>query len=386
MKRLASLTAVALATGLVAAIAYLRRGDLVLLALSLALTAAVHPVVQAMVNRRLPRALAVAITYVCGLSVLGALIAFVSGPLIAEARAGIDQFFAGYEHVRAHAPGGGELQRVLSSALPPASELYRGLGSSNPAAWAFGALGVTANAVQAVTQTMVVIVLSVYWAAADRPEHRVGTRLLSATGFEGARAAWTQLLSQVGDHMRVEIARTVVFIVLLGGGYRVLGLHYWMLPAIAAAVLGLIPFLGALLAMWVAASAAAAGGPIVVVLAVAYTAVIVLFVEAAIRRALHVQPTHPIVLVLSALALASSAGLVSILLAPPLAAVIESLGGLLLDADDEEPVAAALGRIEAKLRSLRAQADRAPPEAQTALAELIERTTRAAERIRGLAR
>jgi predicted PurR-regulated permease PerM len=290
-----------------------------------------------------------------------------------------------YESMHVHMPEAGGLQRVLARALPPASEVFRGVGSSDPASWALGALGVTANAVSAVTQTLVVIVLSVYWAAADRAERRVGTRLWTALGLASVRTPWTRLLVHIGDHARVEIARIASYVVLLGLGYRLLGLKFWVLPAIAAAVLALIPFLGALLAILVAALAAIERGPLLCALAIAFTALVVLFVEAAIRRALRVKHTHPILLALIVLALASSAGLVSVLLAPPLAAAIEWLAAFLIDHNGRTELDATVERVDARLQSLRARATHAETGASASMAPLIERAARVTERVRRLA-
>lgn len=385
MRRLAASTALVLGTALLAAIAYARRGDLLLLALSLALTAAVHPLVDRMVRRGMPRPLAVGAVYVCGLGAIVTLIALLGGPVLSELRTGIDEFFAAYESARLRLPQGGDLERTLARALPPASDVYRGLGSSDPAGWALGALGVTANAVQAVTQALVVIVLSVYWAAADRPERRVGTRLLAAIGCAQARAPWTRMLSNVGDQVRVEAARVVSYLALLSLGYGVLELKYWVLPAALAALLGLVPLLGPLLAMLVAATAAAPDGPLVSLLTVGYTALVVRFVESALRRALRVEQTQPILLTLTMLALVSSSGLVSALLAPPLAAAITSLSISLVDQNGSSARAELVAQIDLRLARLRKQVALAPPASSAAASALIEHGARVAARIRKFA-
>ena len=166
------------------------------------------------------------------------------------------------------------------------------------------------------SKSLVVLVLSAYWASADRPEQRIGTRLLTLLGFGAAHDLWARTLTNVGDHVRVEIARTVCYVVLLSAGYRALDLRYWVLPAIVAALLALLPFVGAASAMLVAALAAASRGAFTLAFAVAFTSLAVLLVEGGIRQALRVRPTHPIVLALTVLALASSLGLAGVLLAP----------------------------------------------------------------------
>jgi predicted PurR-regulated permease PerM len=263
--------------------------------------------------------------------------------------------------------------------------VYRGLGTSDPAGWALGALGVTANAVQAVTQALVVIVLSVYWAAADRPERRVGTRLLAAIGCARAREPWMRMLGDVGDQVRVETARVISYLALLSLGYHVLELKYWVLPAALAALLGLVPLLGALLAMLVAAAAAAPHGTLVSVLAVAYTALVVRLVESALRRALRVHQVHPILLTLTLLALVSNSGVVSALLAPPLAAAIASLFSSLIAQNENGARAQVVAQIDRRLAKLREQVAHAPPASSAAASALIERGARVAARVRKFA-
>jgi predicted PurR-regulated permease PerM len=386
MKRFAARIAVALAITALAAVCYLRRWDALLLVLALTLTATVQPQVERLAARPMPRALAVAVCYSVSLLVLGGLFSLLAAPLLIELRSGMDEFVIVYERARELDPNAGSLQRLLADALPPISSLYRGVGGAEPTAWAFGALGITANTVGAVSKSLVVLVLSAYWASADRPEQRIGTRLLTLLGFDAAHELWKRTLTNVGDHVRVEIARTVSYVVLLSAGYLAFDLRYWVLPAIAAALLALLPFVGAASAMLVAALAASSRGAFALALAVAFTSLVVLLVEGGIRQALRVRPTHPIVLVLTVLALASSLGLAGVLLAPAVAAALESVGGAVLARNEQSDVDPGLDAIAARLAAMRANLSEAAVVTSPHIATLIDRTAALAARIRQIAR
>src|SRR5262249_2590151 len=109
------------------------------------------------------------------------------------------------------------------------------------------------------------------------------------------------------------------------------------------------------------------------------------FVESALRRALRVEQPQPILLTLTMLALVSSSGLVSALLAPPLSAAIASLSISLIDQNGSGARTELVAQIDLRLARLRQQVGLAPPASSAAASALIDHGARVAARIRKFA-
>src|SRR5512140_2079077 len=99
MKRLAWYTFVVLATLVVVGMLWAFRTAVILFLLSLIITAILRPIVNYLTVRKFSRGLALGLTYLAVVGLLAALLAFLSGPIIAELQALVTDLPSSYEQI-----------------------------------------------------------------------------------------------------------------------------------------------------------------------------------------------------------------------------------------------------------------------------------------------
>ena len=123
MKRLAWFTLIVLATLTAAMLFWEFRVAAILFILSLAVAAAVRPLVDRFAGYGLPRGLALLLSYVLCIGGFIVLMLILSGPLLVNLEQLTKDLAAGYDQLRAQWPYGTSLQRTLVQQLPSTSEL-----------------------------------------------------------------------------------------------------------------------------------------------------------------------------------------------------------------------------------------------------------------------
>ena len=331
MKRLAGYTALVLLTLVGAALLWEFRSVLLLFAFSLAIAAALRPLVDRQVERGWNRGLAIMLVY--GLS-LGLVIAigWSLGPrLLEELRRAADNFVLQYDRLYLSWPQGTAFQQAVVGLLPPPTELYAAIAGPSGEAIAQQLLGVTANLAQAVSQLVIIIFLSLYWAIDQVRFERLWLTLLPAERRARAREIWRAIETGVGAYLRSELTQCLLAGLLLGLGYRLLGLEYPALLAVFSALAWLVPWLGVGLALVPVVLAGLAGGPLMASAAALYTILIFLVLELLVEpRLFNRRQYNSLLLALVVLALGDEFGLAGLLMAPPLSVALQILGGHLL--------------------------------------------------------
>ena len=123
MKRLAWFTLLILATLTLALIFWEFRGAVVLFGLSLAVAAAVRPLVDRLATRGVPRGLALLVAYVLCLGGLLALVLILSGPLLTDLQQLTRDLAHSYEQLKTQWPTGSPVEQMVVSQLPAAGDL-----------------------------------------------------------------------------------------------------------------------------------------------------------------------------------------------------------------------------------------------------------------------
>jgi putative permease len=357
MKRLAGYTALVLLTLLGAALVWEFRGVLLLFVFSLAIAAALRPLVERQVERGWPRGLAILLVYGLGLGFLF-VIGWSLGPrLLDELRLMVDNFVLRYDQVYLTWPNGTQFQQAVVGLLPPPNELYAAIAGPRGEAMAQQLLGVTANLFQTVSQLVVVVFLSLYWSIDQVRFERLWLTLLPADRRARAREIWRAIETGVGAYIRSEIVQGLLAGLLLGLGYRALQLEYPALLALTGALAWLVPWLGVGLALVPVVLVGLATGPLITVLAVIYTLLVFVLLEFGVEPRLYNRRQYnPLLIVLMVLALGEEFGVAGVLMAPPLAAALQILGGHLLQPASTpaaQPVENQVAVLEERLASVR---------------------------------
>jgi putative permease len=324
VKKVAAITFVVLATLLGVALLWALRGAVVLFALSLALSAALRPIVDHLVERGWSQSAAMATVYVA--TVLdGAVLAYVLGAeAVVEIPRAAQELLTAYEHAARTWPRAGEFRRFVAEHMPPPGELDKLLASVAPGL-ARGAVGSTLSILDVLGSALAVLALSIYWGANRNAFERVWLSLLPVDRRMRARTVWTATRLAAGAHLRHEVGQSALTATALGLGFWALGSDYWAVPAIAVAVLRLVPLLGIAVAIAAAAGAGLATSPGHALAFAGMTLVVLLVVRFVIAPRVFQPPRlNPILAVMVVLAMAGTYGVAGIVFAPLIAAAIQT--------------------------------------------------------------
>ena len=377
MKRLAGYTALVLVTLLGGVLLWEFRGVLLLFAFSLAIAAALRPLVDRQVARGWRRGLSIFLVYALSLGLAFAIVWSLGPTLLAEVRLLADGFVIQYDRIYLAWPSGTAFQQAVVGLLPPPNELYTAIAGPSGEAILQSVLGVTANVFQGASQLVIVIFLSLYWAIDQARFERLWLTLLPAEQRARAREIWRAIETGVGSYLRSELIQTLLAGFLLGVGYRLLNLDFPALLAVGSALAWLVPWLGVALALAPVVLLGLSSGPLPVLLAALYTILVFVLLEFMVEPRLHNRRQYnSLLLVLVALALGVEFGLVGVLLAPPLAAAIQILGGHLLTPSSTpavQPVDEQFTALEERLASVQAMVAQSPGETTPQVVSMLTR-------------
>ncbi len=300
------------------------RSVAMLFVFALALAAAMRRPIDYLSSRRLPRGLAVSLTYLIGLGLLGGLLFLLSDALIVEGQAASRGFAAAWEQLRTAWPAGSPLQQFIAQQIPQPDEVYGAVQSALNLQLIQTGLGLTLGVVEAFSRIALVLVLSIYWSIDRDRFERLWLSMLQAERRIRARGIWQGIEDGVGAYLRSTALQFVASGILLALGYRLLGLDAPVTVALLAAVFALIPLLGWALAIIPAALVGLIGGPALGAAAALYTLVVLLVLKSIVApRLLGHRRYNSMLAIVMMLVLTKPLGIVGLLLAVPLAAVVQ---------------------------------------------------------------
>jgi predicted PurR-regulated permease PerM len=300
---------------------------IVLFLLSLAVAAALRPSIHSLMERRITKRLALAIVYsLLVISIVGALL-LISPPILDELQRASDDLIANYDRAKTEWPVRGTLfQQTLAEQLPPSADLYEALVTGEGIPALQGVLGIAQNFFSILGNIAIVLILSLYWSADQLRFERLGLSLLPSEYHSKALHTWRSIESGVGAYLRSEFFQSVLAGFLLWMIYSILDINYPTLLALWGAVVRLIPWFGALIAVLPALFVAIGSSPVLGLLA-AITTVVVLFLlkEVIEPRIFHRHKYSSLLTVLFVIGLAQAFGFIGVILAPPLAVAVQIL-------------------------------------------------------------
>jgi putative permease len=388
MKRLAWVTAVVLGTLTAALLVWEFRAAVVLFIVSLVIAAIVRPLVDWFAARRVPRGLALLLTYAVCVGFIIALVVILSGRILTDLQQLTADVTNAYEQLRAQWTTGTPFQQSLAPRLPAASDLYTAITGPQGGTLLQTALGLTLGSFDLLGQLLISLVLSIYWSTDQEHFKRLWMSLLPFEMRARAREIWQHIELGLGGYVRSEVIQSVLALILLGIGYQVLGLKYPAALALIGTICWLIPWVGVVLAVIPAALVGLSMSPALAVLTAALTIVILSFLEFVVEpRLFNRRRFSSLLVVIVVLVLADQFGLIGILIAPPLAAVIQIFASQLFRATIQvtppqlvQPVSALQERLQSVQTLLAAQSEAPAPEITNLIDRLTELIARAIHR------
>ena len=300
---------------------------IVLFLLSLAVAAALRPLINSLTGRYVPKRIALGAIYFLLTAAILSSLWMIGTPLLDELQMATDDLMAAYDRAKADWPQSGSVfQQTLAEQLPPSVELYQVLISEQGIPALAGVFGVAQNFFTTVGQIAIILILSLYWSADQFRFERLALSLLPEEHHPRALHIWRSVEAGVGEYLRSELIQSVLTGLLLWLVFSMLGIRYPTLLALWGAIVRLIPWFGALIAVLPALFIGIGISSTVGILATAYTIGILLTLKLVIEPRFF--PRHKyssLLIVLFVIALAETFGFVGVILAPPLAVAVQIL-------------------------------------------------------------
>ena len=327
MIRIIRYTVVVLTTLMILLLVWQFGSAIVLFLLSLAVSAALRPLINSITGRYVPKRLALGLIYFLLVAAIVSSFWMIGQPLLDELQTATDDFVLNYDRAKAEWPQRGTpFQQALAEQLPPSADFYQALTSAEGIPALAGVFGVAQNFFSTLGQVAIILILSLYWSADQYRFERLALSLLPEQYHPKAIHVWRSVENGVGEYLRSELIQSVLTGVLLWLGFSVLGIRYPMLLALWGAIVRLIPWFGALIAVLPALFIGIGISSTLGILATLYTVGILLAINLVIEpRFFSRHKYSSLLIVLFVIALAETFGFLGVILAPPLAVAVQIL-------------------------------------------------------------
>ncbi len=325
MKRIAWITAIVLGTLAGLVVLWQFRQALIIFLLSLATSAAVRPVITRLTKLGLKPGLALILTYLMLLTLIGGLFVIISRTLLRDLEQMTNNLTAAYETITQTWPeSDDQILRTIAGQLPPADQLIETLSGDEGQQALQGIVGSASSLAGFFSQLVVIVILSIYWSADRVHFERLWLSLIPVNQRTQARAAWQAVESGVGDYIISEVIQSYLLVVILWLGFTWIGLPQPTLMALISALAWLIPWLGAILAIIPVIAAGLSASPAIAVTAGLFTAATLLLMEVVVQPRFFLrQRFNSLFLALMVIMLAQVSGIIGLVLAPVLVAAIQ---------------------------------------------------------------
>jgi putative permease len=302
------------------------RTVVIIVLVSLALAAAVRPVTQRWARQRLVMRLASVLLFVLTLGSMGLLLGLGGESAIQEIRQLANTVAVQDEWVFPGWLPGSEIQLSLAAWLPSPSQIFDALTGDQGQLVLPAILGFTRGIVGLVSGILIILFLSIYWSLNQVHFQRLWLSLISSEQRNRARNIWETIEADLGAYIRSQIVQSFLAGLLLGIGYWVLGSPYPILLGLAGALASLIPMVGLGLAVILPLSTGLLTSVQLSLLTSVYTVLVLIALNVWVkRRFFNHRQYNPILTVVILIALAKAFGVIGIVAAPPLSAVIQIL-------------------------------------------------------------
>lgn len=216
--------------------------------------------------------------------------------------------------------------RRLVARLPPPSQLFEAMTGDQGQLVLPVIFGFTKGIGGAVSNTLIIVLLSIYWSLNQIHFERLWLSLLPSGQRKQARGIWRTIELDLGAYLRSEVVQSLLAGLLLVVGYRLLGSPYSTVLALVGALAWLIPLVGAPLAVILPLLLGLLTGVQLSLLTTLYTLVVLTVLQVWVEpRLFRRKWDNPMLTLVILLALADAFGLLGILVAPPISAVCQIL-------------------------------------------------------------
>jgi putative permease len=298
----------------------------VYLSISLALAAALRPLVDRLVGRSFVVRVAWILMYLVVLGFFGYLLVLTVGAAISEIQ-NLARSLSTQDVWRMPIwLEGSSFQQALVARLPPPSKLFEAVTGDQGQLVLPALLGFMQGIGGIVSGVLVILILSIYWSINQIHFERLWLSLLPSGQRKQARGIWRTVEPDLGSYIRSEVILSLLAGLLLGLGYWLLGSPYPALLALAGALASLIPVVGVALVFIPVLLVGLLTSLQMSLMTVIYALVVMVALGVWVKpRLFNRRWDNPILTVVLLIALADAFGFLGILVAPPLSLVCQIL-------------------------------------------------------------
>lgn len=331
MKTIARYTFIVLATLALLALLWAFRGAIVAFFLSLFIAATIRPLIGWVVSKGVPSVYAQLLVFL-GLLVVAGVLIYAFGPALAnDLDVLITQGVREYDRLYLIWVSGEGWQQAVAERLPSSPQIIEAIAGRNGGQMLGTLLGWTQGLFGAISDGFLIVILSIYWSQDQNRFERLWLSLLPPQERIHARNAWRTTEDVVGQFIRSEVVQSVLVAVILGVGFRLSGLPYPTLMALLAAVLWvvvwLVPNAGMVVIGGIVFGVGLLAGWLPAVISMAVTVILLGVIEWWLEPRLFDRTRYSSVLTLILMIpLVSVYGVVGLLIAPPFAAALQTVG------------------------------------------------------------
>jgi predicted PurR-regulated permease PerM len=293
---------------------------------SLAVAAALRPLVNRLVGRRFVVRAAWILLYLLALGSFGFLIFTISQAALNEIQHLGQTISAQDAWILPRWLQIGGFQQTVVGRLPPPSKLFEAVTGSQGQLILPAVLGFTQGLGGVVSAVLVILLLSLYWSINQIHFERLWLSLLPSGQRKQARGIWRTIEPDLGAYIRSEVVQSLLAGLVLGLGYWLLGSPYPAVLALVGALAWLVPVVGAPLAVILPLLLGLLTSLQLSLLTGLFTLVVLIALDIWVEpRLFRRKWINPILTLVMLLAMANAFGLLGILVAPPLSVVIQIL-------------------------------------------------------------
>jgi predicted PurR-regulated permease PerM len=325
-KKLAMISIAVMTTLLALVVLWQFRIVVVFLLISLALAAALSPLVTQLTGRKIIIKVAWILLYLVAFGGFGFLLFLVGRSAIVE----IQQLAQSVSVQNAWKLPvwleGSLFQQTLVTQLPPPGKLFEAFTGGQGQLILPALLSFFQGIGGFVTGLILILFLSIYWSIHQIHFERLWLSLLAPAQRTQARSIWHTIEPDIGAYIRGQIIQSVGAGLLLGLGYWLIGSPYPALLALASAFACLIPMVGIVLVVIPVLLVGLLTSVQLGMFTTLYASVVLLALGIWVKpRLFNRRWDNPILTVVLLLAMADAFGLIGLIIAPPLSAVCQIL-------------------------------------------------------------
>ena len=339
MRHLARYTAVFILTLLALYLIWVFRSVIALFVASFALAALYRPFIMRLNERNISRGTGLIITYGLVFGVLGIGGLFFVPRLLNESQALVS--FAALEY-ELRWDGREELpprQEQILSMLPNPDEFYDTLTGTGDRPIPPALVSTVRTSATILGSLPLVIMLSIYWASGQEQFERLWLRLLVPTRRKQARKVWRDIEETLGEYIRSELAQVAIGVVILTAVLYLIDYPYPTLLGLVGAGWMLLPLFGTPIAVILVVLCGIFQAPQATFVAALFTALLHILMQVVVEPKLVTKwKYNPLLALFVMILLVEGIGVAGLLLAPPVAALVQiTLRTLILRRNDEVP-------------------------------------------------